>query len=161
MTSVSGNFGHTRESGVLLLTKEDSDAKHGRNTLLATTAISTLFTLGISSLWVCSEAEREVRIRDVNRKFFKELPYSHCVRMEKYGHTLFNDLFYEITFGKDKITYKREADPVRLQAQKEAEQACLENRERKQAERDEYESRHPYEYTNCDAHWDLSDIPGW
>ena len=156
MTAI--NFGHAKENGVLLLTSEDSNVKHQRNALLATTAISTIFTLGISSLWVCAEAEREVRIRDINRKFFKELPYSHCVRLEKYGETVYNDLFYSLCYKGDVVHYKKQSDPLRLTALKQAQQQAIEKRERKAAERAEKESREPYEYTVCDAHWDLSDI---
>lgn len=83
MTSpVKGNFGHIRESGVLLLTKEDSDEKHKRNAKLAGLSFASVFTLGFGVAYLAPEVEREQDIRNLGRRY-PELPYSKCVELEK------------------------------------------------------------------------------
>jgi len=155
---VKSNFGHIKESGVLLLTKEDSDAKHARNVLLTTTAVSTLFTLGIGALWVVSESEREIRIRDLNRKHFKELPYSKCVQLEKYGSVVFNDLFYDAWKENGVMKYSRRSDPNRLTALR-AQQARTEEKRAREAElKQQEDDAKPFHFEENDCHWDLSDI---
>lgn len=89
---VYGNFGHVRESGVLLLTKEDSEVKHKRNIILATASIGSVFLVGIPAL--VRETEKERRIRDIGRQY-PNLPYSACVNLEKYGSIVFKGTTYE------------------------------------------------------------------
>lgn len=88
---IHGNFGHIRESGVLLLTKEDSDLKHQRNIILATASVGALFFIGIPAL--IRETEKERRIRDIGRQY-QNLPYSVCVNLEQYGTTFYRNVEY-------------------------------------------------------------------
>lgn len=83
MTSpIKGNFGHIRESGVLLLTKEDSNLKHKRNAKLAGLTFAAVFSMGAACMFLEEEVDREKEIRSLGRKF-PMLPYSKCVEMEK------------------------------------------------------------------------------
>lgn len=88
---VYGNFGHARESGVLLLTKEDSSVKHKRNVMIATATIGSVFLVGIPAL--IEETEKERRIRDIGRQY-ANLPYSICVNLEKYGTVVYKNVTY-------------------------------------------------------------------
>ncbi len=88
---VHGNFGHVRESGVLLLTKEDSDLKHQRNIILATASVGAIFFVGIPALM--HETEKERRIRDIGRQY-QNLPYSICVNLEQYGTIVYKNITY-------------------------------------------------------------------
>lgn len=88
---VHGNFGHIRESGVLLLTKEDSDLKHQRNIILATASFGAFFFVGIPTLM--SESEKERRIREIGRQY-TNLPYSVCVNLEQYGTVMYKNINY-------------------------------------------------------------------
>jgi hypothetical protein len=89
---VHGNFGHIRESGVLLLTKEDSDLKHQRNIILATASVGAFFFVGIPAL--IRETEKEYRIRDIGRHY-PNLSYSMCVNLEQYGEIIYKGLVYK------------------------------------------------------------------
>lgn len=92
---VYGNFGHVRESGVLLLTKEDSATKHKRNIVLAISSISSIFLVGIPSL--INETTKEKRIRDIGRQHCN-LPYGMCVNLEQYGTIVYKDVTYTSRF---------------------------------------------------------------
>lgn len=109
---VHGNFGHVRESGVLLLTKEDSDLKHQRNIILATASVGALFFVGIPSL--AHEAEKERRIRDIGRQY-PNLPYSMCVNLEQYGTIIYKDVTY---FSQTRLQSKKSIQYLTEEASK-------------------------------------------
>ncbi len=103
MTSpVKGNFGHHKEKGVLLLTREDSNIKHQRNTLLAGYSMLALFTLGIGAVPIAQEADRESEIRCINVNHYPNLPYSKCVALRKVEKVVYNNqIFYNPYYADD------------------------------------------------------------
>ena len=86
----TNNFGHIKEPGVLLLTKEDSDLKHKRNALLAGASLTAFFTLGLASPWIIIEGVHEDSIRRINKVYYPDMPYSTCVKLYKVGYVAFN-----------------------------------------------------------------------
>lgn len=81
-SAVDRNFGHIRESGVLLQTKKDSVTKHQRNLILAISVIAALLLVGLPRL--IDEILKEKRIRELG-KDNPGLTYHMCVNLERYG----------------------------------------------------------------------------
>jgi len=99
MTSpVRGNFGHIREPGVLLLTKEDSKMKHERNSILAGKSFAALFTLGLASSVLVKESILEKEIRAINIKHYPNLPYAMCVLLRDASDIQYNGVEYKNPF---------------------------------------------------------------
>lgn len=125
MTSpVKGNFGHIRESGVLLLTEEDSDIKHKRNLVITGASFFTLFTLGLGTLALKYEAKRERQIRHINKDVYPKLPYHACVLLRNHEAVIYNGVRYENPFHADDMRKleKRlydEAHPEEVQARQD------------------------------------------
>lgn len=94
MTSpVLKNFGHIKESGVLILTKEDSEVKHKRNAKLAGLTFAAVFSLGVASMYLDQEVDKEKSIRKLG-KTFPELPYSKCVELEEKNSVVYKGKRY-------------------------------------------------------------------
>ena len=96
MTSpVRGNFGHIREPGVLLLTKEDSKIKHQRNAILAGKSFLALFSVGVLSGCLSVEGKFEHEVREINRKHYPNLPYAMCVLLRNSERVEYEGVQYE------------------------------------------------------------------
>jgi hypothetical protein len=107
---VKGNFGHIRESGVLLLTQEDSTVKHQRNAILAGYSALALFTLGIGCKPLGIEADKESGIRTLNRVFYKELPYSKCVELIDKSTVVYQNKVYTNPFNQAPASHSNAAN---------------------------------------------------
>lgn len=101
---VKGNFGHIREAGVLLLTKEDSKEKHRRNGILTGYSFLALFTLGIGSEPIAVHAKLEKQIRHINIDYYPNLPYAMCVQLRDCESLVYNGLMYKNPHHKEDMS---------------------------------------------------------
>lgn len=89
------NFGHIREQGVLLLSNEDSIAKHKRNIILAVCVLATLILFPVGLPLLGLHAHKEMLIRWLNKHEDMKIPYAKCVQLEEVGQLVYGGKLFK------------------------------------------------------------------
>lgn len=116
------NFGHIKESNVLIESHLDSTAKHKRNLVLAIWAIATIIFFPFALPHLCQEIHRELCIREVNQ-VYPNMGYDKCMRLSICKGN--NGVMHEGRLVKNPIDFDSKKERLRFKLTKVASEVSL------------------------------------